>query len=102
MRLGSIEFTTRKDGYHHFRGYKIEAVKVGSGVGVLCTFEPSQIDQDFQRALYPGEIGVWTPSQVELDRVQWHIDESDHKTAELLKVNGWATGPRPFKLEQFV
>ena len=102
MRLGTIEFTTRKDGTHHFRGYQIRALKIGSGVGVVCVFEaPTQIDEDFQRALYSHEY-VWTPSQKELDMIQHHIDESDYRTAKLLNVQGWDSGPRPFRLEQFV
>lgn len=101
MRLGTIEFTVRKDGHHHFRGHRIEAVKVGSGVGVVCVFEPSQIDKDFRCALHPEEY-VWTPSQKELDLIQHYIDDSDYRTAKLLNVEGWNSGPRPFKLEQFV
>lgn len=102
MRLVTIEFTKRQDGYHHFRAHRIKAVKVGSGYGVLVLFQPSQIDRDFKDALNMNEIGLWSPSQDELEKIQWHLDESDHKTAELLKVSGWDSGPRPFKLEQFI
>ena len=101
MRLGTIEFTTRKDGYHHFRGHNIKAVKIGSGVGVVCVFVPSQIDQDFRCALFPEE-SLWAPSQKELDLIQHYIDDSDYRTAKLLNVSGWTSGPRPFKIEEFV
>ena len=102
MRLACIEFTRRMDGHHHFRGHTIAAVKVGSGVGVLVTFQPSQIDRDFQHTLYRDELGLWAPSQAEMNRLQLMIDRSDYLTAELLKVKGWTTGPRPFKIEEFV
>lgn len=102
MRLARIEFTRRENGSHHFRGHTIEAVKVGNGVGVLVTFNTSQIDRDFQRTLYRDEVGLWAPSQDEMNRLQLMIDRSDYLTAELLKVKGWTSGPRPFKIEEFV
>lgn len=102
MRLVSIEFTKRWDGYHHFRDLEIPAIKPANGVGALAIFEASPIDADFRRALRPREIGVWPYSTKEVDRLLWSLDESDHRTAELLKVSGWDSGPRPFRLEQFV
>ena len=102
MILVDLDFTTRKDGFHRFRNYKIEAARVGSGVGVLVSFELSQIDRDFREALHSREVGLWRPSQDELDRIQWFLDESDYKTAKLLKVKGWTTGPRPFQLHDFM
>lgn len=101
MILYDIGFTRRQDSFHHFRNRRIQAVRVGSGYGVLVTFQPSQIDTDFKEALNYNEVGVWSPSQDELDKIQWFLDESDFRTAKLLKRDHWG-GRRPFRLEEFM
>ena len=101
MILSDIGFTRRENGHHHYRGYTIEAVRIGSGYGILVTFRPSQIDLDFQKALHSQEIGVWSPSQDELEKIQWYLDESDFRTAKLLKRDQWE-GRRPFRLHDFM
>lgn len=100
MIVSDIAFTRRLNGFHYFRGFQIEAVRVGNGVGVLVVFQPSQIDRDFKEALSMNELGLWSPSQDELEKIQRFLDESDHRTAKLLDTNGWG-GRRPFKLEEF-
>ena len=94
MRVKEILVVLRKDGFFHYNGRRIQAVRPGSGYGVMVILEPSQIDQDFG-------VQVWVPSQDELERIQAALEKSDKLTHDLLG-RGWA-GIRPFwKLEDFM
>jgi hypothetical protein len=96
MKIEAIDFTKRSNGFHYFREHKFEAVKVGSGVGVLVSFSMSQIDADFKTVLASNEVGLWPPSQDELDLIQCCLDQSDKETATLINKKKWG-GRRPYK-----
>jgi len=94
MRPKEIVIILRKDGYFHYKGRKIKAVRPGNGYGVLVALEPSPIDKDF-------EAYVWFPSVEELSQIMRALDSSDELTYKLLG-RGW-DGKRPFrKLHEFM
>ena len=101
MRLESIEFITRRNGHFSFRGYKIPAVRPGTGVGVGAVFKPSALDEDFRNALGP-EAYLWCPSAKELENIMKALDKSDSMTFDILKTSWEGVRPRPLKVADFI
>ena len=98
MRLRSIEFIPRKNGFFRFRDRLIPSVRSGCGVGVAVFFQPSQLDKDFAEVLgYP--VNLWFPTAKELENILVALDESDDRTAQMLPVKEWGgVRPRSMKL----
>jgi len=102
MILAEILLAKRINGYFHIEGHKIKADRVSSpGYGVLVVFEPSKLDFDFRVLLGPKRF-AWFPTAKALNIISEKLDLSDHLTLDLHNGKGWETGPRPFKLADFI
>lgn len=101
MILREILLAKRIKGYFYIDGFTIKADRVSSpGYGVLCVFEPSKLDKDFQVLGYGY---YWFPTAKALEIITEQLDLSDRMTCDnLRKGEGWEVGPRPFKLQDFI
>jgi len=93
----------RVKGIFHIGEHRIPADrKASDGYGVLCIFEPSKLDYDFKAILGPKRF-AWFPTAEALNMINEQLDLSDHMTSDWLQNGkGWNTGPRPFKIEDFI
>jgi len=98
MILVEIKQVKREKDTFHINGEKIPAVrKASDGYAVLCVFEPSQLDKDFEVALGPGKPCFFISAKQIRDIVK-ALDLSDQMTRDWLrKGKGWDSGPRPLK-----
>jgi len=98
MRLVEILQVRRVRDTFYLNGCHIPAVrKASNGYGVLCVFEPSQLDKDFERALGPGKLCFFITAK-QLEDIEKALNLSDHMTRDWLRNGkGWDSGPRPLK-----
>jgi len=102
LRLQSIEFIRRENGFFRFRGKLIPAVRLNNGVGVAVLFRPSQVDEDFAATLDP-ETYLWFPSAKQIETILKALDKSDEQTAQMIPIKEWGgLRPRSLKLGDFV
>lgn len=101
MRLQSIEFIRRENGFFRFRDKLILSVKLGDGVGVAVFFTPSPLDQDFAKVL-GFQPHLWFPSARELDSIMRALNESDERTFQMLRTGWGGVRPRPLKVGDFL
>jgi len=98
MRLVEIIQVRRVRDTFFIKGYNIPAVrKASDGYAVLCVFEPSQLDKDFEIALGPGKPCFFISAK-QIKDILKALDLSDQMTRDWLrKGKGWNCGPRPLK-----
>jgi len=101
MRLQSIELIRRENGFFHFRGQKIKAVRQGAGVGVALLFRPSVVDKDFSEVLEP-ETYLWFPSARYLKEIMDAFDRSDDLTGKMIHKDWEGERPRTMKVADFL
>lgn len=102
MFLSDILIVKRVNNFFYVNGSMIKADRVSSpGYGVLVIFEPSKLDHDFRVVLGPKRF-AWFPTAKSLQIIEQKLDLSDHLTLDLHDGKGWETGPRPFKLADFI
>jgi len=95
LRLVEILQIRRVRDTFYINGYSIPAVrKASDGYGVLCVFEASQLDKDFEVALGPGKLCFFITAK-QLEDIEKALDLSDRMTRDWLrKGKGWG-GVRP-------
>ena len=96
MILCDILLAKRVDGFFYIENCKIRADRISSpGYGVVCRFQPSKLDKDFEVLGYGY---YWFPTAKALDIITAKLDLSDKMTCDNLREGkGWETGPRPFR-----